>query len=288
MKQADKFLKQIDLFKFDLVIRENLSDTFNIEEYKRGLFEEYKDKLLAMDTYNEGDTVRVSDDFAPHARKNGKILTKGSVEGTYKVKFEDGEYDIPKHHISRKDAIANEEKIPDAHSGEKKKIHDLITEQKHIAILEDGSFIPVLLESLYNAENLISSKTDKEVLVIFPEFLSESFVASVFEELTDEQKNKREEIVLAMKKNKDELEKRYSDKWEAVMYAIATKKALNESLFEASEDVVFKQKVDDYTVFIVKDGEYFKMKRVDSEGTTFDIQEFNNIKDAEDAAMNHL
>lgn len=43
--------------------------------------------------------------------------------------------------------------------------------------------------------------------------------------LTDAQMKKREDIVLAMKKNKEELKAKYGDEWESVMYAIATKQA---------------------------------------------------------------
>jgi hypothetical protein len=283
---AKNFLKKIDELKFNSVAQ-GLSESF-VEDYKLPLLQEYKDKLLVMDTYSEGDAVKISDDFAPHAKKNGKILTKGAVNGTYRVKFEDGEYDIPEHHISRKDALATEEKIPDAHSGEKKKIHDMITEQKHIAIMADGSIVPVLLESIIDADEIVSEELHKNVLVVFPEVISESFMSNVNKELSDEQKDKREEIVLAMKNNKDELEKRYGNKWESVMHAIATKKALNESFVGASENVVFKKKIDHYTVMIVRDGKYFRMKRLDSKGNPFDVQEFNNFTDAENAAINYL
>lgn len=44
-------------------------------------------------------------------------------------------------------------------------------------------------------------------------------------ELTDKEKKKREEVVKALKKNKDDLKKRYGDKWKSVMYAIATEVA---------------------------------------------------------------
>lgn len=284
---AKNFLKRIDELKFSSVMQ-GLSESVTIEDYKLTLLQEYKDKLLAMDTYNEGDAVKVSDDFAPHTKKNGKILTKGAVKGTYRVKFEDGEYDIPEHHISRKDAVATEEKIPDAHSGEKKKIHDMITEQKHIAVMSDGSIVPVLLESIVDADEIVSEELHKNVLVVFPEVISESFISNLNEDLTDEQKDKREEIVLAMKNNKDDLQRRYADKWQSVMYAIATKKALNESFVGASENVVFKQKIDNYTVMIVRDGKYFRMKRLDSKGNAFDVQEFNNFTDAENAAINYL
>lgn len=54
------------------------------------------------------------------------------------------------------------------------------------------------------------------------------------EELSDTQKKKREDIVLAMKKDKKGLMNRYGDDWESVMYATATKQAKNESLEESN------------------------------------------------------
>lgn len=44
--------------------------------------------------------------------------------------------------------------------------------------------------------------------------------------LTPEQKQKREDIVKSMKKDKADLIKRYGDDWESVMYATATKLAM--------------------------------------------------------------
>ena len=56
--------------------------------------------------------------------------------------------------------------------------------------------------------------------------------------LSDAQMKKREEIVFGLKKNKDDLEKRYGKDWESVMYAIATKQALAESM-ETEGDSLF-------------------------------------------------
>lgn len=50
--------------------------------------------------------------------------------------------------------------------------------------------------------------------------------AIVEREMTDAEKKKREEIVKGMKKNKDDLEKRYGSRWKDVMYATATKQAM--------------------------------------------------------------
>lgn len=47
----------------------------------------------------------------------------------------------------------------------------------------------------------------------------------VNEEMTDDQKDKREKIVKSLKKKKDEFQNRYGDDWENVMYATATKMA---------------------------------------------------------------
>lgn len=307
MKSAKQFLQQIDESKFESTanvlkfkltesttqeeIRE-LVESSSIEAYKRTALIEYidknKDKLLAMDVYSEGDPVKVSDDFAPHARKHGKVISHGAVTGSYKVEFEDGQYDVPAHHISRRDVVANEAKedhSTDGHSGEKKKIHKKITEKKCLALTESGDLIKVMIESLDNAERLVEDQLGKRVLVVFPSAVSESFVASLTEaEMSDEQKAKREEIVMAMKKNKSDLQKRYGDRWESVMYAVATKKAMEESLAEAADEVVFQRKSGDVNVMIVKDGEYFRLKRVGPSGEVIDMQEFDNIKDAETAA----
>jgi hypothetical protein len=53
-------------------------------------------------------------------------------------------------------------------------------------------------------------------------------IAVVEAKMSDEQRRHREDIVMSMKKDKDSLKKRYGDRWEEVMYATATKKALGE------------------------------------------------------------
>lgn len=47
--------------------------------------------------------------------------------------------------------------------------------------------------------------------------------------MTDSEKKKREEIVLAMKDKKDEFKKKYGERWKEVMYATATKQAMAEA-----------------------------------------------------------
>jgi hypothetical protein len=48
-------------------------------------------------------------------------------------------------------------------------------------------------------------------------------------EMTDAEKDKREEIVLSLKKKTKDFKERYGDKWKEVMYATATKMAMGES-----------------------------------------------------------
>jgi hypothetical protein len=68
--------------------------------------------------------------------------------------------------------------------------------------------------------------------------------AAVYEEnekMTPAQEKKREEIVMAMKKDKEKLQSRYGESWKAVMYATATKQAMSESV-DLDEDVsVYKK-----------------------------------------------
>lgn len=60
--------------------------------------------------------------------------------------------------------------------------------------------------------------------------ISESYVVQLCErKMTDEQKAKREQIVKAMKADTKGLKERYGKDWKSVMYATATKQALEES-----------------------------------------------------------
>ena len=54
--------------------------------------------------------------------------------------------------------------------------------------------------------------------------------------MSDAQIKKREEIVMAMKRNSSDLKKKYGKDWEGAMYAIATKQAMNESNDEWEKD----------------------------------------------------
>jgi len=73
------------------------------------------------------------------------------------------------------------------------------------------------------------------------------------EEMTDAQMKRREEIVKGMKKNKEDMQKRYGDNWKAVMYATATKMAMEESLQEA-------KMTDDHWVIVNRNGNFYSAK----------------------------
>lgn len=305
MKTAKTLLKEIDTFSFQQqsfkIVNElsesqthdelkNLIEQLDIPSYKLEQFMEYldknKDKLLSLATYTEGDPVVVGDDYAPLAKQHGKVVSKGEVNGTVKVKFEDGEYDIPVHHISRRDAVATESKSCENEDkiGEYDDLMKKLTESKYLALLEDDSLVKVIVENVDTLYEDISKKFKQHVLVAFKEQLDESYNELTEKVMSTKQKEKRERIVFGLKKNKDELMKKYGDRWESVMYAIATKKAMEESKGE----VIFKQKSNGNTVEIIKDGEYFAVEIIDSNNQVVDKKEFSSVKEAERFAQSHM
>ena len=75
---------------------------------------------------------------------------------------------------------------------------------------------------------------------------------------TNAQKKKREDIIMGMKKNSDELKRRYGDKWRSVMYATATKKV--------QEEVKLDEAILDYDNFVGKGKEMWKVTWSGSSG----------------------
>lgn len=65
------------------------------------------------------------------------------------------------------------------------------------------------------------------------------------DEMTDAEKEQKEKIVKGMKKNKADLKKRYGDKWEDVMYATATKRAMGESTLNEYSTMPVAQEIID-------------------------------------------
>lgn len=74
--------------------------------------------------------------------------------------------------------------------------------------------------------------------------------------MTQEQKDKREEIVKAMKADADKLKAKYGDEWESVMYATATKQAMKESetVAESGNNNFFQPVEDDKNELNVRMG----------------------------------
>jgi len=58
----------------------------------------------------------------------------------------------------------------------------------------------------------------------------------VEEAMSDSQMKKRDEIVKAMMKGKEGMKKRYGSRWQEVMFATATKQAMDESSYDLEED----------------------------------------------------
>jgi len=84
------------------------------------------------------------------------------------------------------------------------------------------------------------------------------------EEMSASEVKKREEIVMSMKDKKDDLKKRYGDKWKSVMYATATKAAMKESV-ELDEEVI------DALKDIVKKKSMKEVKFADGDKTRVDM-----------------
>jgi len=63
------------------------------------------------------------------------------------------------------------------------------------------------------------------------------------DKMSDAQKKKREEIVMGMKRNQADLKRRYGDNWRSVMYATATRQAMDEA---ANLDEISTTKLSNY------------------------------------------
>ena len=77
-------------------------------------------------------------------------------------------------------------------------------------------------EGQHTAVNTVNKKGGKRIA----DYVDGEDMIVYEEEMTTAQKKKREEIVLSMKKSKKDLKDRYGDDWENVMYATATKMAM--------------------------------------------------------------
>ncbi len=82
---------------------------------------------------------------------------------------------------------------------------------------------------------------EKRVYGVWDHAKDQGHVFALHEEkMSDAQMKKREEIVMAMKEKLPEFKKRYGSRAKEVIYAIATKKALEESISELLSPAVFK------------------------------------------------
>lgn len=236
-------------------------ESADIPLYKKSALFEYADKnkdlLLSIDTHTEMEPIKADDEVAPVSTFNGKV--ENNIKNSPELSDEE-EYEEPEKHPSRDKTQVDEHKC--------------------IAILSDGSLQKVIVEDISEVESLVEEHFNKTCIVVFEETVAENL--ALYEgEMTDEQKTKREEIVLAMKKNSRELQKRYGEKWESVMYAIATKKAMEESVTESENtNVLFSSDGPDGTkLTIERSGEYYVVKQYKGK-EVINVQEYNDYEDA--------
>lgn len=105
-----------------------------------------------------------------------------------------------------------------------------------INILQAGQKLAHLNKKL---KRMDTSPREKVYSVLQTHGLMES-AESIKEKMTEKQMKKREKIVKSMKKDKKGFEDRYGDKADAVMYATATKMAMDEKLDDKDKPFVKK------------------------------------------------
>ena len=92
-------------------------------------------------------------------------------------------------------------------------------------------------ESVYN--EVVTILNNQQGAVVSENFLlavpPQSFLV---EKMTKKEKNKKEKIVMGMKKDAASLEKKYGKDWEKVMYATATKQAIAEDISPETDEMI--------------------------------------------------
>lgn len=242
----------------------------DVPKYKKAALREYADKnkdlLLAVDTHTELEPIYATDAAAPVAVEHGKV----------------------------KNNIVNDEELVGGDAEEKPKAHPTrdvrtqVDEHRCIAILEDGTMEKVIVSDVSLVEGLIEEHFGQKCLVVFEETQPSDVIVEAA--LTDEQKEKRDNIVIALKKHSRELQRKYGPTWENVVYGIATKQAQGESgngsPASVSEDanVLFTTKgKNGSTITISKDENgYYSLKQFNGKEVV-DVQEFSSYEDAADA-----
>ena len=160
--------------------------TVDIPEFKRKSLIEYadknKDKYLAIDTYTEMQPVVATDDIKPKSVENGKV--------------ENNLDDLPIEDENETNLVQ--------HSPTNNLLKQQVDEQHFIAILEDSSIYCIDAETLESAAEILKEESMNPIIVFNQQYIDDSM--NLLEaSLTHEQEQKKEEIVLAMKKNSREL-----------------------------------------------------------------------------------
>lgn len=126
-----------------------------------------------------------------------------------------------------RDYVANTNSMSDIPSD----FFDFDTERE---LNESMSMLETIME--VRSQNSVQYAVARKLYDMVTEKIHPATETKLDEAMTAKQKAKKEEIVLAMKKNADELKAQYGDKWESVMYATATKQALKEGAEQVNED----------------------------------------------------
>jgi len=297
---VSQFLKSIDesrkvaiieqLSKTDVSVDE-LLESENIEQFKRADILEYldanRDKLLARVQFNENDPVRISDDFAPMAGKYGVVLARG-VGGTFRVKFDDSELDIPEQHLIRDPAPATEPSF----------------ESRMVVLTADGILTEAVVCDANWTEKTIAEGMCIDILAVMPTTLTEedlvTFRDAVDAELTEAQLAVRSEVMAAAAPCVDLLQEMYGDDWADVLLGSATIHALSEDADDVKVEADNTEPVtSDSSVFkhVNQDGDEVKIDLVDGQyivtvtakdGNVVENKTFNDINHANALAQSFM
>jgi len=148
LKSVPKNLSESDLMTYIKTLP--IVEAFERKELVKYLIEN-SDKTLVVTKYSEGDPVQVSDNYAPHASKHGKVMSLGQTEGHYTIKMNDGSVDELSAENLMHDNKAESEGIVTEEHDEESEVHESKGEEIFRQTGKGGQIITIEKEGEYFA-----------------------------------------------------------------------------------------------------------------------------------------
>ena len=214
---------------------------------------------------SDGFHAHLGHKAAAHYHSSAADEHHGTPAGEHHEKASEHHHDAHEH-LTRYEKTRNEKHLRKAVYHSKQAAQHAALAKKHGGNDSDTPALHKDTEGAYSAYKKMNEEVEnlsmREKLQVQKEVIVER-------EMTAAEKKKREDIVMGMKKNKADLEKRYGSRWKDVMYATATKQAME------SVDDALKM-----TNNLLTTKESFK-----TETTTWPV--YARIKEANDRAMHY-